>query len=96
MSEAGERAVARDTGGALLSATSETAGNAPPAPRTRDRKRGRPRIFVSNLPPAAPAPWYGRTRACRWCSATVVRRVERQDGSAFIRVAHEATCKAAA
>jgi len=97
----GVPAVAGDTGGTLR-VTSVTAVKVQAAPRTNrvhptgdaTSKRGRPFVLVTGVPPAATAPWYGASRVCTLCSAKIIRRVQRTDGSAFLRVSHVAQCKA--
>lgn len=94
--------MAGDTGGAQR-ATSVTAAKVHAAPRTKSdatapqpnqSKRGRPFVLITNLPPAEAASWYGAGRVCTLCSAKILRRVQRTDGSSFLRVSHVAECKA--
>ena len=60
-------------------------------------KPGRPQFAVTDLLPAKPASWYtgrGPSGPCRFkCGARVIRRIEREDGSASIRVLHGKDCK---
>jgi len=104
MNPVGERAVARDTGGAQshpLDRASVTAAEVPPAPGTNrahgaTSKPGRPQFAVTDLLPAKPASWYtgrGPNGPCLHCGARVMRRIEQEDGGAKLRVLHGKDCK---
>jgi len=96
MNQVGEPAVAGDTGSAQpypLGRATATAGKVQPAPGTKP-KPGRPTILATDLHPQVPAAWYSKARPCVHCLARVLRRVERRDGTAFLRVQHARDCKA--
>jgi len=111
MNQDGVRAVARDTGGrraqAHKKASSATATEVQLAPSTNrsattsrgaTSKLGRPFVLITALPPVKPAAWY-RTAGrgpCGHCGGRIIRRLERNDGTAAIRVAHSKDCEAKA
>jgi len=95
MNQVGVPAVAGDTGSAapLAGRATATAAKAQAAPGTK-LKPGRPTILATDLHPQVPAAWYSKARPCVYCLARVLRRVERRDGTAFLRVQHARDCKA--
>lgn len=55
--------------------------------------RAAPKVTISALPPAETATWYGWTKPCTGCKATILKRRETDWGPEIV-VRHQPSCGA--